>query len=151
MQRNRGWLLLVISSMVLAACAPLRPGIESLTVADEEFNLPPASENTAVLALLDQARTESAGERAAGAAATIERALRIEPRNPRLWLELARHHLAQGDTQQAEQLAQRANAFAGSDRLVRAAGWKVIASARRQRGDEAGAEAAEARVREFRR
>ena len=146
-RRFHPWLWLVLLGAGLAACAPLRPGAG----VDEELSLPPASENRAVLALLDQARAESASERAAGAAATLERALRIEPRNPRLWLELARHHLAQGDSAQAEQLAQRANAFAGSDRQLRAANWQVIASARRARGDEDGAVQAEARVREFRR
>lgn len=132
---------LVLTSVLLAwlgGCALPRPGVDG--------ELPPASENSAVLALLDQARAEAGGARAAAA---LERALRIEPRNPRLWLELARHHLALGDTAQAEQLAQRANALAGTDRRLRAVNWQVIASARRAGGNEAGAEAAEARVREF--
>ncbi len=142
--------MLAVLGTGLAACAPLRTGTGLGTEAEDELNLPPPSENNAVLALLDQARAESGGDRAAGAAATLERALRIEPRNARLWLELARHHLAQGDTLQAEQLAQRANGLAGTDRTLRAAGWQLIVKARRARGDEPGAEQAEAKVRELR-
>lgn len=147
----RVWVVLLLLG-ALAACATAPPGVGTSVVPEQEddIRLPPASENTAVLALLDQARTEFGADRAAGAAATLERALRIEPRNPRLWLELARHRLAQGDPAQAEQLAQRANAFAGGDRLLRAAIWQVIVRARTARGDEDGARKAEDKVREFR-
>ena len=146
------WRLVLLAAVAavaaaLAACTALRPGAG----AEEEIRLPPASENSAVLALLEQARFETDGGRATGAVATLERALRIEPRNPQLWLELARHHLAQGDSMQAEQLAQRANGLAGSDKNMRAAGWQLIARARQARGDAAGAEQAEAKVRELRR
>jgi len=149
MQKFHRALWSVVLALGLVACAPLRPGPAPVIVAEEEFALPPASENSAVLALLDQAQAEAGGDRAAGAAATLERALRIEPHNPRLWLELARHHLAQGDARQAEQFAQRANGFAGGQRLLRAASWKVIATARRQRGDEDGAAVAERKVSEY--
>ena len=49
------------------------------------------------------------------AAASIERALRIEPRNPRLWQELARVRLKQGQYAQAENVAARSNSWAGDD------------------------------------
>lgn len=134
------------SIATLGACATIAP-----SGPDAPLVLPPASENVAVLALLDQAQTESGAGRAQGASATLERALRIEPRNGRLWLELARHHLAQGDSEQAEQFAVRANALAGTDRKVRAAGWLLIAEARRARDDEAGARQADGRALELRR
>lgn len=65
-------------------------------------------------------------QRAAGdldlAAATLERALRIDSRDPRLWLSLAEIRLEQGDPGQAAALARRAETLAapGSEDAARA-------------------------------
>jgi cytochrome c-type biogenesis protein CcmH/NrfG len=67
------------------------------------------------------------------AAATLERALRIEPRNPRLWHELARVRLRQGDYSQAESTAARSNAWSGADSELRAANQRIIEEARAAR------------------
>ncbi len=76
---------------------------------------PPAhTENLAIAGLLIGARTDAAAGRLANAAASLERALRIEPRNPRLWQELA----------------------------LRADNWRIIAYARNARGDAEGARVA---------
>ena len=123
--------------LLLASCAVLRPT--------------PISENPAVLGLLVQARADSAENILQSAAASIERALRIEPRNPWLWQELAKLHLAQGDHTQAESLAARSNTWAGSDTALRAANWRLIAAARSARGDIDGAQAASTRAVELER
>lgn len=93
--------------------------------------------------LLQSARADSAAGRLTNAAATLERALRIEPRNPRLWQELARVRFKQGEYAQAENVASRSNSFAGSDNALRAENWRLIAQAREARGDSAGARTAE--------
>jgi hypothetical protein len=96
---------------------------------------PPArTENIAVAGLMETARAD--------AAAAIERALRIEPRNPRLWQELARVRLQQRQFAQAESVAARSNSWAGADNALRADNWRLIAEAREGRGDSAGARAA---------
>ena len=123
--------------LLLASCAVLRPT--------------PISENPAVLGLLVQARADSAENKLQSAVAGIERALRIEPRNPWLWQELARLHLAQGDPAQAESLAARSTSWAGSDTALRAANWRLIAAARSARGDIDGAQAASTRAVELER
>src|SRR5205807_9125341 len=87
------------------------------------------TENVAIAGLMDTARADAAAGRLANAAATLERALRIEPRNPRLWHELARVRLRQGDNAQAAQLAARSNSFAGSDSQLRAANQAIIEQA----------------------
>ena len=69
-------------------------------------------------------------------------ALRIEPRNARLWHELARVRLKQGQFAQAENVAARSNSWAGDDRALRAENWRLIAESRRARGDADGAKAA---------
>src|SRR6266446_3723799 len=99
-------------------------------------------ENVAVAGLMESARADAAAGRPATAAASLERALRIEPRNPRLWQELARVRLKQGDYAQAESTAARSNSWAGGDNQLRAENWRLIARARDARGDAEGAKAA---------
>jgi tetratricopeptide (TPR) repeat protein len=135
----RSFLAVVTLALLLAACAVLSP-------------VPtPVSDNAAVLALVDQAHAEAADHRLQSAIGSLERALRIEPRNPFLWQELARQHLAQGDYNQAESLAARSNSWAGSNRQLRAANWRLIRDARLARGDTAGAQEAEDRAHQLER
>jgi len=95
-----------------------------------------------VAGLMDSARADAAAGNLTSAAASLERALRIEPRNPRLWHELARVRLKQGQYAQAESVAARSNSWAADDRGLRAENWRLIAEARRARGDAEGAQAA---------
>jgi predicted Zn-dependent protease len=111
-------------------------------IAPETEPAPPPRESIAIAGLMETARTDVAAGRLPNAAASIERALRIEPRNPRLWQELARVRLRQGEYAQAESLAARSNSWAGSDNALRAANWRLIAEARSARGDADGAHAA---------
>ena len=106
------------------------------------FEAEPVSKNSAVLALADTARNDVAAYQYAKAAASLERALRIEPRNARLWHELALVRSHQEQFRQAESLAQRSNRFAGDDSKLRKANWKLIAECRKERGDEVGAQKA---------
>jgi tetratricopeptide (TPR) repeat protein len=100
-------------------------------------------ESPAIASLMDRARADNAAGRLANAAASLERALRIEPRNPRLWQELSRVRLSQRDYVQAESCAARSNSWAGSDDgTLRADNWRLIAQAREARGDADGARAA---------
>ncbi len=65
-----------------------------------------------------------------GSAATLERALRIEPNNAGLWSRLAEVRLLQGDTAQAEQLALKANGLAGTDAALRSRNDMIVSLAR---------------------
>jgi len=100
------------------------------------------SGNKAVIALLDRAQTDTESGQREAAGASLERALRIEPRNPWLWLELAQVRLAQGQYAQAITLAGKSNSFAGHQHRVQAENWQVIGQARVAQGDSAGAEQA---------
>jgi Tfp pilus assembly protein PilF len=106
------------------------------------FPAPAHAETPAIASLTDSARTDALAGRLANAGASLERALRIEPRNPRLWQELARVRLQQQDYVQAESCAQRSNSWAGDDDALRADNWRLIAQAREARGDGEGARAA---------
>jgi predicted Zn-dependent protease len=81
-----------------------------------------------------------------GAAASLERALRIDSRDARLWQRLAVVRLQQGHPVQAEAMAVRSNGLARGDRALMARNWRIIAEARRMAGDEAGAREADARA-----
>jgi tetratricopeptide (TPR) repeat protein len=131
----------------LAGCATPPPGPEPDKPAEEEVPVvtpasPPVKENIAVAGLMETARADAASGNLANAAASIERALRIEPRNPRLWHELARVRLKQGQYAQAENVAARSNSWAGDDRALRAENWRLIAESRKARGDTEGAQKA---------
>jgi Tfp pilus assembly protein PilF len=133
------WLLILL----LAGCAvPEHKPDESPAPPPVVPATPPHKETVAVAGLMDSARSEAAAGNLAGAAASVERALRIEPRNPRLWHELARIRLKQGQHAQAESVAARSNSWAADDRALRAENWRLIAESRRARGDNDGAESA---------
>ena len=68
----------------------------------------------AVMSLLNQARVERDSGRPELAMAALERAQRIEPRNPFIWQQLAATHLAQSRLLEAENMAQRSNSLASS-------------------------------------
>lgn len=65
------------------------------------------------------------------AAALLERALRIEPRNARLWHRLAKIRLQQGRYGMAESLAQKSNALAKDDEVLKRLNAELIEEARR--------------------
>jgi cytochrome c-type biogenesis protein CcmH/NrfG len=122
----------ILAYAALSACT-LMPPLETP---------PPVSDNGAVVALADSARRDSDAGKPDAAAATLERALRIEPHNPGLWHELAQIRLRQGHPDQAASLAAKSNAWAGGDKTLRAANWRLIGEARTQLGDATGAQAA---------
>ena len=117
--------------LLVAGCATA-PGPTPAPPA--EPSLPPetplARETVAIAGLMESARSDAAAGRLVQAAGTLERALRIEPRNPRLWHDLAKVRLRQGDVSQAASLAARSNSFAGSDGALRAANQAIIEQAR---------------------
>jgi Tfp pilus assembly protein PilF len=127
--------------MLLAGCATAPGPSPTPTPAPvtEPAAKPAPSENVAIAGLMQNARADVAAGRLTNAAATIERALRIEPRNPRLWRELALVRLKQGEYVQAESVAARSNSWAGNDNSLRAENWRLIAQAREARGDADGA------------
>lgn len=103
---------------------------------------PVMSANPAVLALLDRAELDSKAGKREAEGASLERALRIEPRNPWLWLQLAQVRLTQGQYAQAITLARKANSFGSRQPRLQSESWRVIGQARVAQGDSAGAEQA---------
>lgn len=129
--------------------APVNTNIASAAPAPASVpaSLPAARTLSApVAALVADADQRAAAGQHDGAAASIERALQIEPGNAWLWYRLARERLAQGRSAEAENLAARSNSLASGDVRLQGGNWRVIEQARRQRGDSAGAEVAARRA-----
>lgn len=103
----------------------------------------------AVIALLERADQQYMEQDLDAAAASLERALRIEPRNPLLWHRLASVRLDQGQIDQAMQMAAKSNSFAGSNRSLMARNWRLIALAQRAKGDLEAARAAEDKASQY--
>lgn len=89
----------------------------------------------AVVALLEQAELQAQSGEGDQAAATLERALRIEPRNPWLWHRLAVLRLQQGRYQDAIDLASRSNSLAAGDERLQGGNAEVIARSRQALGN----------------
>src|SRR6185503_10128829 len=132
-----------LAVLLLAGCAAQQPApTEEAAKPPAVVPAAPVKENVAIAGLMDSARAEYAAGNFPNAAASLERALRIEPRNPRLWHELARVRLKQGQYAQAESVAARSNSWAADDKALRAENCRLIAESRRARGDNEGAQAA---------
>jgi Flp pilus assembly protein TadD len=81
-----------------------------------------------------QARDQTTKGDFGGATATVERALRIEPDNPLLWIELGQVHLAEGNAPQAESMGRKAVALSTGDPNTQSASWRLVGDALRARG-----------------
>jgi tetratricopeptide (TPR) repeat protein len=121
--------------------APPAPEVAVTAAVDQGGQSSPAD------ALRAQAERQRQAGDYAGAAATLERALRIQPQDARLWNRLARVRMEQGLHSQAANLAARSNALAGDQADLKHDNWSIIATARRQAGDTAGAAEAERKAR----
>ena len=124
---------LLLIALTVSACAPVPvsreapagPGATSATPAEDRGGAAAPSPSAV---LMQQARSHAALGEYPEAAASLERAIRIEPSNPWLWLELARVHYAAGDLRQAEAHARKAASLAGTDDAARHAADDLLAA-----------------------
>ncbi len=121
--------------------APAPPPAQEEVVEEEveiyayrEEQAPAFAPNRPVQALVERAELQRAAGDLPGAAATLERALRIEPRNPHLLNRLARVRLQQGDYSQADGLASKSNALAGKAPALQRDNLSIISAARKAAG-----------------
>jgi len=82
-----------------------------------------------IVALLESAKQFSNEGKSEKAAAAIERALRIEPKNALLWHHLAAVRLQQQQWQQAIVMARKSNALAVNNKQLKSDNWALIAAA----------------------
>jgi hypothetical protein len=127
----------------VATAEPAEPLPQSAAPA-REVPTPPAEithkGNAAVVALLDNARKHATNKEYDKAAADLDRAIRLEPKNAGIWRDLALMRLYQGKYKQAEDTAAKAKSLAGNDEFVRARSQEVISAAQAKAATETQAD-----------
>ena len=93
----------------------------------------------AVLALENEIEGDIRSGNLGDAAASLERAIRIQPKNAELWHVLADIRLKQQQPGLAEDLAKKSTLMARNNPELVRQNWRIIAEARRLRGDYSGA------------
>lgn len=110
---------------------------------------PVATSTPAVIALLDNAREQQQQGAYGSAQSSLERAQRIAPRDPNVYLQLADLRRTQGQYLQAEQLARKGLAVASGNQSMERKLWLLIADIRQEGGDSRGADDARQKARSF--
>ncbi len=115
-----------------SATAPAVAASPPATGAGEQVAMvtPSRPMSKAVRTLLQQAELQRSSGDLTGAAATLERALRIEPESAYVWNRLAHVRGQQGQTGLAGELAAKSNSFAGTDETLKRDNDRLIAAAR---------------------
>ena len=106
-----------------------------------------ASSASPAAVLLAQSQAARADGDYGRATTAIERAVRLEPNDPTLWLEYGRLQLALGNFEQALAQGRRAANLAGGDSAIGSEASRLIADANRERARAAAAAAREAELR----
>jgi len=121
---------------------PAPPVPEAAKPAAKEMAEPPSRAfklGPATQALVTQAKAQVSRGELPGASGTLDRALRIEPQNPLLWIELARLRLTEADAKQAENCARRALILGSTDATARITAGHLLADALRAQKRDAEA------------
>lgn len=133
------------SAPIVAAPAPA-PVAPPIAIEDAAI---PAGTSPAVVALVTEAdRDRNSGDLDA-AIVVMERALRIDSRNPTLTYKLAQLRIKQNKPQLAEELAGKAALLAGSDLDLKRKSWLLIAEARQMQQNYQGAKEAKSKAESF--
>ncbi len=103
----------------------------------------------AVNALASAANQSSKSGDIEAATTTIERAIRIEPRNATLYYKLAVFRLKQSKPKLAEDLAKKALLLATNDAALKKHSWLLVARARELLGDMNGSREAQTQADKF--
>jgi hypothetical protein len=135
---------------------PPAPGMEPVIETPPPPQLPrerpkvaPATLGPASTALVAQAQTQRQRGDFPGATVSLERALRIEPNNPLLWIELGRLRMDQGNFPQAESMGRKALSMAVGDDRSQSLAWALISDSLRARGKNPQAQEASERSKEL--
>jgi hypothetical protein len=129
----------------LAAPDPVPP---ALSIVTEDAGIPAGTSPAIVALLTDADRSRNKGD-LDGSVLVMERALRLDPRNPTLTYKLAQIRLAQSKPQLAEELAGKAALLAGSNLDLKRKSWLLIADARQKQNNYKGAKEAKAKAESF--
>jgi Flp pilus assembly protein TadD len=121
-------------AMQTASSAP-DPGEQSGSVETPgRTNDPEPTMSSAGRTLLEQGRTQRLAGEYLQATASLERALRVDPQQAPIWLELGRLRFDEGNFAQAEQMARKALSLAPAGDSVQSQAEQLIDQSRRAAG-----------------
>jgi Tfp pilus assembly protein PilF len=100
----------------------------------ERPRVPAATLSPASKSLVSQAQAQRKRGDLPGATVSLDRALRIEPNNPLLWIEMGRLRMDQRNFPQAENMGRKALAMAVGDSQTQSSAWVLIADSLKARG-----------------
>jgi tetratricopeptide (TPR) repeat protein len=126
------------------------PPSATAPIQKERRAAPPATLSPASRALVSQAKGQRQKGDLPGATVSLDRALRIEPNNPLLWIEMGRLRMDQRNFPQAENMGRKALAMSVGDDQTQAAAWQLIGESLRARGKNPAAQDAFDRAAELR-
>lgn len=115
----------------------------------ERPRVAPARLSPASQALVTQAQAQRMRGDLPGATVSLDRALRIEPSNPLLWIEMGRLRMDQRNFAQAEAMGRKASGLAVGDSRTQSAAWLLIADSLKARGRNPEAQEALQKSREL--
>lgn len=122
------------------------PAVPSIVLEDAAI---PSGTSPAVVALVTESDRNRSGGDLDGAVVEMERALRIDSRNPVLTYKLAQLRIKQNKPALAEELAGKAALLAGSNLDLKRKSWLLIAEARQMQQNYQGAKEAKAKAESF--
>ncbi len=144
----------VITSVPEVGTAPA-PGAEPGVIAQppplprERPRTAPATLSPASRSLVAQAQTQRKKGDLPGATVSLERALRIEPNNPLLWIEMGRLRMDQQNYPQAESMGRKALSMSVGDPHTQSSAWLLISDSLKARGRNPQAQDALAKSKEL--
>lgn len=117
--------IIIVVSLLLSACASSpQPVTPRMDISSEQDT------RRATSSLLAKVDIQEGAQNWEKAAALLERALRIEPRDAQLWHRLAQIRLQQGQYRLAESLARKSSALARDDAQLQEKNTRLLKQAR---------------------
>lgn len=156
LERKTNLALVVMIVLVLAGCASTGPAPRDENEVETRVREPARQDsegvqvfplqNSAVKELLADAGTAETSGDYGQAVVLLERALRIQPRDPEILQNLAEVHLQTQDYQQALNFAERSYDTGPRVGEICSRNWRTISVARQHLGDQQGSAGAEQRA-----
>ena len=118
----------ILETQPLTPTEVVEPSIPLPSTSNRSYSLSAATKS-----LVAQATTQRKSGNFVQASATLERALRIEPKNPLLWIEYGQLRMDEKNYTQAESMGRKALASAIGDLRTQSKAWLLIADSYKAR------------------
>lgn len=126
-----------------------QPAQPELSKSANQQALSTTPDEPVVLAVLDEAETLASKGDMPRAMASLERGIRIKPKDPWLWHQLSVLKLRDRQWLDAVAMAKKSNSLAGNNQQLLASNWMIIAEAKEALGELSASRAAQRRAEQY--